>query len=264
MEHKSAQYFIDQFNTGRLTSEEEIQLEKLIAEGLIELDDLESIKELNDQVEIYYNLQISKSMKTQFADFMDQAQSQQKDSIWQKLTNAWLLLSPNLQMSFGVLSLVIGLGLGFFMRGPHSPTNQEIVNLNDQMQDIQQMFIVSLLHKESTVERLKAVNQTKTMDNVDDKVTDALLYTLNYDENTNVRLAALESLYQYAHKPKVREGLVKAITNQESPMVQVALAEIMVTLEEKRAIESFETLLSRDNTPPDIKSSIQKRLAIML
>jgi hypothetical protein len=79
---------------------------------------------------------------------------------------------------------------------------------------------------------------------------------LNTDTNVNVRLAAVTSLSKYVENPKVREGLVMSITKQESPLVQIALADLMVTLKEKKSINSMETLLQQ----PDINIHVKQKL----
>ena len=91
-------------------------------------------------------------------------------------------------------------------------------------------------------------------------VTDALLLTLNNDENTNVRLAALASLAEYAEDPAIREGLVSSITQQKSPLVMVAMAELMVELQESKAKKEFEPILNAENTPDDVKSALRQNL----
>lgn len=92
------------------------------------------------------------------------------------------------------------------------------------------------------------------------KVTDALFITLNSDESTNVRLAALATLAEYAQDPMIREGLIKSITQQRSPLVQVALAELMVDLQESQAKEEFESILNAENTPDDVKTVLRENL----
>lgn len=92
------------------------------------------------------------------------------------------------------------------------------------------------------------------------EVTDALFITLNNDQSTNVRLAALATLSEYAKDPAIREGLVKSITQQKSPLVQVALAELMVQLQESQAIKEFEPILNAENTPDDVKTALRQNL----
>ncbi len=125
------------------------------------------------------------------------------------------------------------------------------------------MMMLSLLEKESATDRLKAVNLTQDMDQASLKVTSALLQTLNNDENVNVRLAALDALRPYSSDGQIREALVRSIGKQKSPLVQVALAELMAELQEKAAIDELQKILEDGETPSDIKKKIQESIQVI-
>jgi hypothetical protein len=88
----------------------------------------------------------------------------------------------------------------------------------------------------------------------------ALLQTLNSDSNVNVRLAAIESLTNYVDNPMVRQGLVQSIPNQESPLLQITLANLMVALQEKASIEPFRQLLKEKQLDTTVKKRIEKSI----
>jgi HEAT repeat protein len=98
------------------------------------------------------------------------------------------------------------------------------------------------------------------MSNVDMKVIGALFTTLNEDPNVNVRLATLEALVKLSGEPKVREGLVKSIELQESPMMQSAIADAMVKLQEKSSVKSLQKLLGKKDLNQMVKTNIQKSI----
>jgi HEAT repeat protein len=98
----------------------------------------------------------------------------------------------------------------------------------------------------------------------DDRVVKALLYTLNHDENVNVRLVTVEALYRFADNPAVREGLVKSIAGQESPLVQIALADAMVGLQEKRSVEKMRELLRHTETDAMVKEKLESSIQVLL
>ena len=122
------------------------------------------------------------------------------------------------------------------------------------------MMMLSLLEKESATDRLKAVSLTQDMDQASKQVTSALLQTLNNDENVSVRLAALDALRPYSKDGQIREALVRSIAQQKSPLVQVALAELMAELQEKGAIDAFKNILEDGETPSDIKKKIRENI----
>lgn len=121
-------------------------------------------------------------------------------------------------------------------------------------------MLLSLIENPSATERLRAVSYTKELSGANDKVVGALLSTLNHDENVNVRLATLEALAQLAHEPNVRRGLVQALKYQDSPLVQSALADVMVQLQERRSVQPLRRLLSQPGLNKAVKSKIEESL----
>ena len=98
-------------------------------------------------------------------------------------------------------------------------------------------MVLTLLDQPSANKRLQAVNEVNKLSSVTKTITKALFSTLNNDTNVNVRLSAIEALANYTEIPEVREGLIASIMNQKSPMVQIALADLMVKLQEKKAVK---------------------------
>ncbi|MFZ1809170.1 MAG: HEAT repeat domain-containing protein, partial [Cyclobacteriaceae bacterium] len=96
------------------------------------------------------------------------------------------------------------------------------------------------------------------------KVTEALIKTLNEDGNVNVRLAALDALRPYVRESYVRESIIRSIANQSSPMVQVALAELMVELQEKKSVKELRKLLEEEATPNDVKERIEESIQVLI
>jgi len=60
--------------------------------------------------------------------------------------------------------------------------------------------------------------------------------------------------------PLVRQGLVKSIPNQESPILQITLANLMVALQEKASIEPFKQLLKQKQLDTTVKKRIEKSI----
>jgi HEAT repeat protein len=126
------------------------------------------------------------------------------------------------------------------------------------------MLMLSMLEKESATDRLKAVSLTSDLDKVSKKVTDALIQTLNNDPNVNVRLATLEALGEYAKSPDVRVQLVKSIPAQDSPLVQMALAELMVALHEKSSVNELKKIMEGESTPKEVKQKIKESIDVLI
>ncbi|MDN5212518.1 HEAT repeat domain-containing protein [Fulvivirgaceae bacterium BMA12] len=152
---------------------------------------------------------------------------------------------------------------GYWFSYQKSHTAQ-ITRQYDQIKELQTNMMLTLLAQKSPVERLKAVSISQDLKEINTSVIEALLNTLNQDDNDNVRLASLEALIAYAADPRVREGLIMAISHQKSPLVQMALAETMVELQEKRSVGPLKDLLRSENTPEEIKDKIQESINILI
>ncbi|QDK77907.1 HEAT repeat domain-containing protein [Spirosoma sp. KCTC 42546] len=184
------------------------------------------------------------------------------DNLLAKLRQLW---TPQyaLRLAYSVALLTVGLAGGYWLNHANSPTvayKQQIDTLSTQVQEMRQMMMLSLLENPSASERLRAVSYTEEINQVDEKVVEALLTTLNNDDNVNVRLVTLEALAKLADNAKVREGLVQSISQQDSPMVQSALADIMVKLQEKRSIKPLRQLLHDDNLNHLVKGKIEQSI----
>jgi len=99
---------------------------------------------------------------------------------------------------------------------------------------------------------------------VSDKVTNALFVALNKDDNVNVRLAALEALKPYIKESNVRERLIKSIGVQDSPLVQIALAEFMVSIQERKSVGELKQLLENEGVPKEVKNKISESIKILI
>lgn len=161
------------------------------------------------------------------------------------------------QLAYGVLLLGLGLGIGYYMNSSDSTNTIEVAASNAETDDVRQKLILTLLEQPSANQRLQGVSEANKVGDVDEMVVKALLQTLNKDSNVNVRLAAIESLTNYVDNPLVRQGLVQSIPNQESPILQITLANLMVALQEKASIEPFKQLLKEKQLDTTVKKKIE-------
>ena len=77
------------------------------------------------------------------------------------------------------------------------------------------------------------------------------------------QLAALEALIPYLRESEVREEIIRSIAKQDSPLVQVALAELMAKIQEKSSVEELQKIIQSDKTPTDVKNKIKESIKIL-
>jgi len=171
---------------------------------------------------------------------------------------------PAFAVGYSLLLVLAGLGFGYgFHRssaGGDSGNQKELMALTTQIGEMREMMMKSLLQNPSASERMRGVGYTSEIRTVNSDVIKALLSTLNDDPNINVRLMTLEALTHYASNPAVREGLVQSILQQESPLMQTALADVMLKLQEKRAIHPLKKLLQQKDLNEMVRTRIQEAI----
>jgi hypothetical protein len=137
-------------------------------------------------------------------------------------------------------------------------TASQVQALSEQLHEMRQMMMLSLLQNPSASQRMKAASYASESRTISPDILSALLTTLNNDPNVNVRLTTLDALTQYARNAAVREGLIQSILMQDSPLMQAALADVMLKLQEKRAIPSFKKLLQDKGLNDMVRSRIEQ------
>jgi hypothetical protein len=161
-----------------------------------------------------------------------------------------------------MLIIFAGVG-GYFIGKPKAGNVQNVEQLASDVQEMKQMMMLAMLENPMATERIKAVSYTQELINVDEQVLEALFTTLNFDQNENVRLITLEALVELADNPKVRAGLVQSLLKQESPLMQVALADAMVKLQEKASIKEFKQMLKKENLDKTVKTKIERTIGAL-
>ena len=161
----------------------------------------------------------------------------------------WIVAQMTKSWQVGLASLVMGLFVGWWML-PSQDQKQDIARLSSEIQSMKEMMMLTLIEQPKAQERIRAVNLAAELPKADEKVVNALITTLNNDENLNVRLASLESLVRYVDEPNVRQALVDALKVQESPLVLVAIADVLVAIQEKSSVDAMEQL--KENTEDEI------------
>lgn len=144
--------------------------------------------------------------------------------------------------------LVVGIGIGRGSAPPDGPmADAQLAALRGEVAEMRQMLSISLLQHQSAAARLEGVISTRQISDPGGDVIAALLDTLTYDQNANVRLATIDALKRFMDHEGVKRGAIDALPRQTSPLVQMALIDFVV---ESAGLESAAVLrtLSSDST----------------
>jgi hypothetical protein len=168
----------------------------------------------------------------------------------------WFALQPALQFGLAVVLLVAGFLTGYVLH-PATNGHEEMAGLRQEVHEMRQMVTISLLKQQSASDRLKGVSLTSQVARPDPEFLSTLIHTLNYDPNVDVRLAAVDALSRFAGDPAVRNGLVKSLPKQESPMVQISLIDLLVQLHDPQSIDVLRQLIEDTSQNQQVRQRAQ-------
>ncbi len=249
---------IQRVERGNANADDLGYLERLIESGRVDLAQLEELNVLKDRLMRLTFPEPSIGLDERFYRMMEEATPRRKSFSWSSALN-WNGLVPRLAL--GSLLVVASFLAGYFLRPADTG---DMAALREEMRSMKEMMVLSMLEKESPTERLKAVSLGTDLDQASSRVTEALIQTLNHDENVNVRLAALDALKAYALDSSVRKALIESIAMQESPLVQLALADLMAQLQAKSSVKALEQIVESEKTPEDVKRRIRKTIEVLI
>jgi HEAT repeat protein len=131
-------------------------------------------------------------------------------------------------------AMAAGLLLGGILLGRYLPQagggSPEMAQLRSQVENLHQMVALSMLQQQSPSARMRGVTYSEKFAQPDPQVLDALLQAVNHDSNVNVRLSAVDALQKFAADPETARAMANSIPGQESPLVQIALIDMLVQL----------------------------------
>jgi len=177
--------------------------------------------------------------------------------------SAWWPQKPAIQMGFSVVLLMFGVLIGSqFQAG--SFRNGEMAQLREEIRNMRQIVSMSLLNQPSSSERIRGVGFTRQIDQPTETLLTTLLNTLDSDPNVNVRLAAVDALILFTDRSGVRDALIQSLSRQTSPLVQIALIDLLVQVQEKKALDALRSLIQDEKINPTVRAQAEKGIEALI
>ena len=211
--------------------------------------------------------QPSPMMDEKFKDLLlmesEIASSQSSSAKVMQLSNETKSFPAWLRVAASIILLAGGMLIGTQITQYKNTSNAQIASLNGEVKEIKEALMTTLLSNESASERLKAVSYTENMNQPDKEVISALIHTLNWDNNVNVRLAAAYSLDKFSSSQQVRDSLVASLSLQKEPVIQIVLINILAEHKEPKAIAPIRKILSDKESLQQVKDIAAKGLRVL-
>jgi hypothetical protein len=162
-------------------------------------------------------------------------------------------------------SIVLLVGVYFFGRQQESQrSDNQIAILNTEKAAFKQAAMLSLMENKSASRRIQGVNYMQEFDQPDTAIVAALTDRMLYDENTNVRAAAVEVLANCTSSEQVKNTFIEALKVEKDPGIQIAIIQTLGRIQEKKAAKPMQKLLDQEETQPFVKEQIESVLTTII
>lgn len=173
---------------------------------------------------------------------------------WFPWQHAW-------QIAATLLLLGLGFAGGYFYQ---APARQALHEVQKEADAVRQDLSLVMLERSSAGDRLSGIRQCARISQPDDSLVQRLLTIISTDENTQVRLAAVDAVFMFGDRPGVREAISASLKSQTSPLMQVALMDLLVAWRDKQAVNSLRALAENGQLDPLVQSRAQESIAKLL
>jgi hypothetical protein len=248
MEREKLEALLIDYIDGKLSTEERLVVEQ---EHLLRNKETyqlyEQLKEVMQAMHKSSQLEPTMRLRTEFDKLL-------KEEMEQGKRGKTVAFMPMYYRAVAAVALIALAGAVTFWVREHQQHAAAIAEMRAEMAATKREMM-ALLHNESSASQrlMGATVAYNDIAHADNEIIKALAKTMNQDENSNVRLAALEALGKFKDQPHVRKYLIQALGTQKDPLVQIALIRLLVDMQEKGARKQLEEITTDDSLLPAVK-----------
>jgi hypothetical protein len=174
----------------------------------------------------------------------------------------WLTLISAPGLVAGIGCMLVGLMIGLLLEDPSAPEHAQLAQLQQQVAMLNRNLVLDRLENDSASKRLLGVMEASSLAGRDPEVTRALLERAIDDRVHSVRAAAIDAIGPQLGTPSIADELMGSLENAESPLVQLALADLVLRYGNPQQLEQLLRLSERGELHPDVarhvKSSVSR------
>lgn len=184
-----------------------------------------------------------------------------------KISENERIISLNAEKKNGFLrkflkvAAVVSLLLCSYFLGKFHQTERSTstITTTSETEDLENEML-ALLNNTSASKRIQGVSYFEDQPDLDEEIINALKDRMFNDNNNNVRLTAVEALGKFTASENVKNSLISALKSEKDPVIQIAIIQILVQIQEQKAIEPMQNLLENEETEPYVKEQINELL----
>lgn len=263
MEKKKQDELAAELFSSGVTDERKEEIKNRLNSRGMDRKELEELQALHAELDTVKVPETREKMDREFyrsLDLYSAAQHKERSGVMTVIFNG---LTNKKTVRFAAAAALVAFGWLLGTAGNAGKYNQKINTMSRELIQMKEVMLVTMLEQPSATKRMKAISYADDFEQVDDRILNAFLRTLNNDPNPNVRLTAVEALSRYSDIRFVREGLIRSINAQKSPLVQVALVDLMRKLGEKGARPELQKLLQNRELNYSVRNKTRETIEML-
>lgn len=173
---------------------------------------------------------------------------------------AWLGLSGTRGFATALGCALLGVFIGILFTTTDSADRTELSDLQQQVADLRRDLILDRLSNDSASKRLAAVIDAASVAERDPEIARALLTTAIDDRVYSVRAAAIDAIGPQFNSSTVGNELMSLLEKSESPIVQLALIDLILRHGSAQQLERLEALSEKGALHPELAQYVQSAI----
>ncbi len=165
------------------------------------------------------------------------------------------ITAPGLAAAMGCL--FVGVMVGLLLRTAPSADHTQLAQLQQQVTILNRNLVLDRLENDSASKRLLGVIEASDLAGHDPEITRALLDRAVDDRVHSVRSAAIDAIGPRLGTPAVGDELMASLEKAESPLVQLALADLVLRYGNPMQLEQLLDLSDRGLLHPDVAKHVK-------
>lgn len=167
------------------------------------------------------------------------------------------------QIAASISILIAGILIGYLFNGSND-SGYEVAEIKKEMNSMKEMLMLSKLEQPIASERMIATSYLSQEITPDATVLNALIKTMNSDQNTNVRMAAMNALSHFKSQALVADAMVESLSIQTDPIIQISLINILVEMNDTRAVDKMKQIIDNNSTNESVKKLAEEGILTLI
>lgn len=235
MEREKLESMLIDYIDGNLSEAEVKLIEAELAQNAGAKKLYEELMEVMSKMDKAPQLIPGEALKDSFEQYLER-------EITKKAEAKSVVMFPMFYRVAASIALLMIVGVAAYWIHKDQQNQERIAIIEKELETSKRVMMAMLENDQSASQRMQGVSVAYEMSKPDDEIVNVLVKTLNFDPNTNVRLAALEALGKFSSDKDVRKALIESLSTQKDPVIQIALIQQMVKMKEKTVLKQLERM----------------------